>query len=143
MLFGLTNAPASFQALINDTLRPCLNRLVCAYLDNNVVYSRTLQEHVQHVREVLRQLQARGLFVQKKKRKFHCNQIEFLGFVIRRGVIQMDPRKVELVASWPEPTHFKHLQAFLEFANFCEQFIKDYSQRALGMTKFLKKNKVF
>ena len=69
--------------------------------------------------------------------------IEFLSFVIGRKFIQIDPRKVKSVASWPEPTRLKHLQAFLGFANFYRQFIKDYSQRALGMTQLLKKNKVF
>ena len=69
--------------------------------------------------------------------------IEFLGFVIGRGFIQMDPRKVKSVASWPEPARLKHLQAFFGFANCYQRFIKDYSPQALGMTKFLKKDKAF
>ena len=81
MLFGLMNAPASFQALVNDTLRPCLVRFACAYLDNIVVYSRTLQEHIRHVREMLRQLQAGNLYIQKKKCKFHKEVIKILGVV--------------------------------------------------------------
>ena len=143
MPFGPTNALASFQALINHTLRPCLDLFACAYLNDIVVYSRTLQEHIRHVQKVLRQLQARNLYIQKEKCKFHKEVIEFLGFVIGRGFIQMDPRKVKSVASWPEPARLKHLQAFLGFANFYQRFIKDYSQRALGMTKLMKKNKAF
>ena len=143
MPFGLTNAPASFQALINDTLRSCLNCVACVYLDNIVIYSKTPCEHRLHVQEVLKRLQSRGLFVQKKKCKFHREFIKFLGFVNRRGFIQMDPKKVESVASWPIPTCLKHFQAFLEFANFYQQFIKDYSQQALGRTKLLKKNSIF
>ena len=143
MPFGLTNALALFQALINDTLLPCQDRFTCAYLDNIVVYLKTLHEHRLHVQEILKQLQSRRLFVQKNKCKFHKESIEFLGFVIRKGFIQMNLKKVESVASWLIPTCLKHFQAFLGFANFYRQFIKDYSQRALGMTKLLKKNRIF
>ena len=140
--FGLTIAQALFQA-INDTLRPCLNKYACAYLDNIVVYPRMVNEHISQVQKILEHLQTCGLFVQRKKCKFYRESIKFLDFPIGRGFIQMDPKKVESVASWPIPTRLKHLQAFLGFANFYRQFIKDYSQQALGMTKFLKKNKVF
>ena len=139
MPFGLTNAPASFHALINDTLCLCLDRFACAYLDNIVIYSKMLCEHKLHVQEILKRLQSRGLFVQKEKCKFYRESIEFLGFVIGREFIQMDSKKVESVASWPIPPCLKHLQAFLGFANFYRQFIKDYSQQALKMMKFLKK----
>ena len=118
MPFGLTNAPASFQALINNTLRPCLDRFGCAYLNNIIIYSKTLCEHRLHVQEILKHLQSRGLFVQKKKCKFHRESIKFLGFIIGREFIQMDPKKVESVASWPIPTCLKHLQAFLGFVYF-------------------------
>ena len=123
MPFGLTNAPTSFQALINDIPRPCLDRFAWAYLDDIVIYSTTLKEHRLHVRKVLRQLQACRIFVQKKKCKFHRELIEFLGFVIGRGFIQMDLQKVNSVASWLILTHLKLLQAFLKFANFYWQFI--------------------
>ena len=63
MPFGLTNAPTLFQALINDTLRPCLDRFACAYLNNIVIYSKTFCENKLHVQEVLKQLQLRGQFV--------------------------------------------------------------------------------
>ena len=128
MPFGLTHTPASFQALINDTLRLCLNRFACAYVNNIVLYLKTFQEHIHHVQKVLRQLQAHNLYVQKKKCKFHKKVIEFLGFVISREFFQMNLRKVKLVASWPEPARLQHIQAFFGFANFYRQFIKEYSQ---------------
>ena len=143
MPFGLTNASASFQALINGTLQPCLDHFACTYLDNIVVYLKDLWKHIQHVQDVLRQLRTRGLFVQEDKCKFDKEVIEFFGFVIGRKFIQMDPKKVALVASWPEPTCLKHFQAFLGFANFYRWFIKDYSQQTLGITKLLKKDRVF
>ena len=84
-----------------------------------------------------------GCLFKKEKCKFNKESIEFLGFVIGRGFIQMDSKKVELVASWPTPSRLKHFQALLGFANFYRQFIKNYSQQALGMTKLLKKVRVF
>ena len=108
MPFGLTNAPALFQTLINDTLLPCLDHFACAYLDDIVVYSRTLCEHILHVQAILKQLQACSLFVQKEKYQFYRESIEFLGFVIGRGFIQINSKKVKLVASWPIPTCLKH-----------------------------------
>ena len=143
MPFELTNALASFQALINDTLRPCLDRFACTYMNDIVIYLKTLQEHIRHVQDMLRQLQAYNLYVQKEKYKFYKEVIEFLGFIIGRGFIQMDPKKVKSVTSWPEPACLKHLQAFLGFANFYQRFIKNYSQQALGMTKLQKKDKAF
>ena len=143
MPFGLTNTPALFQVLINNTLHPCLDHFAYAYLDDIVIYSRTLKEHILNVREVLRQLQSRKLFVQKEKCIFYKELIEFLGFIIGRQFIQIDPKKVELVASWLTLSRLKHLQAFLRFVNFYRQFIKNYSQQALRMTKLLKKNRAF
>ena len=143
MPFRLTNALALFQALINDMVRLCLDCFACAYLNNIVVYSKTLCEHILHVREILKQLQACSLFVQKKNCKFHRKSIKFLGFVIGSGFIQMDPKKVKSVAFWPIPTRLKHLQAFFGFVNFYRRLIKNYGQQALGMTKLLKKNRVF
>ena len=86
-----------------------------------------LHEHKLHVQEILKRLQSRRLFVQKKKCKFHRESIEFLGFVIGKRFIQMDLKKVESVASWPIPPFLKHFQVFLWFANFYRQFIKDYN----------------
>ena len=132
MPFELTNALASFQALINDTLRLCVDRFACAYLDNIIIYSKTLRKHKLHVQEILKRLQSRGLFVQKEKCEFHKEFIEFLGFVIGRGFIQTDPKKVEYIASWPIFTFLKHFQAFLGFANFYWQFIRTIANKCWG-----------
>ena len=87
MPFGLTNTPGSFQVLIIDTLRLCLDRFACAYLDNIIVYSKTLCEYRLHVQEILKQLQSGRMFVQKEKSEFHRESIEFLDFVIERRYI--------------------------------------------------------
>lgn len=94
MPFGLTNAPV-FQALVNDVLRDMLNRFVFVYLDNILYFSRSAQEHVLHVRQVLQRLLENQLFVKAKKCDFHRSTIAFLGYVIAEGNVQMDPGKVK------------------------------------------------
>lgn len=135
MPFGLTNAPAVFQALVNDVLRDMLNKFVYVYLDDILIFSKNLQEHVQHVRLVLQRLLENRLYVKAEKCEFHATSVRFLGFVIEQGQIKADPEKVKSVAEWPKPETRKQLQRFLGFANFYRRFIKDYSKKAAPLTQ--------
>ncbi|KAK3548349.1 hypothetical protein QTP70_010580 [Hemibagrus guttatus] len=106
MPFGLTNAPAVFQALINDILRDMLDQFVFVYLDDILIFSSSLQEHVKHVSKVLRRLLDNHLYVKPEKCEFHVTQVQFLGFIIKPGQIKMDPQKVQAVVDWPSPSSF-------------------------------------
>ena len=97
MPFGLTNAPAVFQALVNDILRDIINYYVFVYLDDILIFSETMGEHVTHVRLVLQRLLDKCLFAEKCK--FHRSTVQFLGFVVARGKLEMDPSKIEAVVS--------------------------------------------
>lgn len=130
MPFGLTNAPAVFQALVNDILRDLLNVCVFVYLDDILIFSKSRQEHVVHVRQVLQRLLENRLFVKAEKCEFHVSEVSFLGFVINAGEIQMDPYKTKAVTDWPTPSTCKELQRFLGFANFYRRFIRNYSSVA-------------
>ncbi|XP_060754879.1 serine hydrolase-like protein isoform X1 [Neoarius graeffei] len=134
MPFGLTNAPAVFQALVNDILRDMLNKFVFVYLDDILIFSKTLSEHTHHVQLVLRRLLENSLFVKAEKCKFHAQSVSFLGYVVTEGSIQMDPAKVSAVTSWPVPESRKKLQQFLGFANFYRRFIRGYSTVAAPLT---------
>ena len=134
MPFGLTNAPAVFQNLINDVLRDMLNCFVFVYLDDILIFSRNLQEHVQQVNLVLRRLLENRLYVKAEKCNFHVSSVGFLGFIVEKGQIKTDPAKVKAVAEWPTPTSRKQLQRFLGFANFYRRFIRDYSRVATPLT---------
>ncbi|KAL2089934.1 hypothetical protein ACEWY4_014622 [Coilia grayii] len=134
MPFGLTNAPAIFQGLVNDVLRDMLDRYVFIYLDDILIFSKTLEEHKQHVRLVLRRLLENSLFVKAEKCEFHAKTVAFLGYIVAEGAIQMDPAKVSAVASWPIPATRKQLQQFLGFANFYRRFIRNYSAVAAPLT---------
>ncbi len=103
LLFGLVNAPAVFQALVNDVLRDMLNVFVFVYLDDILIFSPTLQVHVQHVRRVLQRLLENRLFVKAKKCMFHARSVTFLGSVVSAEGISMDPDKVRAVIDWPVP----------------------------------------
>ncbi len=140
MPFGLVNAPAVFQALINDVLSDMLNRFVFVYLDDILIFSKNLQEHVQHVRLVLKQLLRNHLFVKLEKSEFHVQEVSFLGFIVSKGHIQMDPAKTQAVRDWPRPTSAKQVQRFLGFSNFYRRFIRNFSAIAAPLTALTRKN---
>ncbi|KAK3526737.1 hypothetical protein QTP70_032115 [Hemibagrus guttatus] len=128
MPFGLTNAPAVFQSLINKVFQDILGKWVIAYINDILVYSISLEEHVHHIRAVLSRLPQNHLYV--KPEKFHRTTVTFLGYVILRQGVEMDLTKVHAVTEWPNPTTVKELQQFLGFANF----IRNYSSMAGPLT---------
>ncbi|KAL0149577.1 hypothetical protein M9458_055104, partial [Cirrhinus mrigala] len=132
--FGLTNAPAVFQALINDVLRDMVNRFVFVYLDDILIFSSSLQVHAQHVRQVLKRLLENQLYVKAEKCVFHAKSVSFLGHIISAEGIKADPAKVRAVAEWPTPDSRKALQRFLGFANFYRRFIRNFSLVAAPLT---------
>ncbi len=132
--FGLVNALAVFQALINDVLRDMLNIFVFVYLDDILIFSNSLQEHTLHVRRVLQRLLENRLFVKAEKCVFHASSVSFLGSVVSAEGIGMDPAKVRAVMDWPVPDSRTALQRFLGFANFYRRFIHNFSQVAAPLT---------
>jgi len=129
--FGLCGAPATFQYYINDLLFDLLDEYATAYLDDILIYSKTMKEHVEHVKEVLRRLDKAGLQVDIAKCEFHTKKTRYLGLIITPGGIEMDPAKVRAVQEWLPPATKRQLQRFLGFANFYRRFIKGFS----GLTK--------
>ena len=139
MPFGLTNAPAVFQALINDVLRDMINRFVFVYLDDILIFSKSLQEHHHHVRSVLQRLLKNHLYVKAPKCEFHVSETSFLGFILGKGQVQMDPSKTKAVQDWPTPKSIKEVQQFLGFANFYRKFIRDFSSVAAPISALTRK----
>lgn len=135
MPFGLTNAPAVFQSLVNDVLRDYLNQFVFVYLDDILIFSRSPQEHVLHVRKVLQRLLENKLFIKGEKCEFHVPSVSFLGYIIGNGQVKPDPSKIRAVEHWPHPKNRKQLQRFLGFANFYRRFIRNFSQVASPLTR--------
>ncbi|CAK6976493.1 hypothetical protein LDENG_00158670%2C partial, partial [Scomber scombrus] len=134
MPFGLTNAPAVFQTLVNDVLRDMVNKFVFVYLDDILIFSKSLRDHVHHVRLVLQRLLENQLYVKAEKCEFHQRSTSFLGFVVSEGGVGMDSSKIKAVIDWPTPQSRKDLQKFLGFANFYRRFIRNYSSLASPLT---------
>jgi hypothetical protein len=107
---------------------------VVVYLDNILVYTRTLEEHRKLVTQVFSILKKEGLAVAAHKSFFHIQEVEFLGYIINTNSVEMSTRKVETVRSWETPKNLKDVQRFLGFANFYHQFIKNISGVARPLT---------
>ena len=119
MFFGLTNSPATFQALMNSIFSDLIAKgKVAVYLDDILIFTLTLEEHRQLVNEVLQRLKAHDLYLRPEKCEFEQKQIEYLGLIIREGEVCMDPSKVEAVRTWPIPNTLREVRGFLGFANF-------------------------
>ena len=123
MPFGLANAPATFQAYVNRALAGLIDVYLVVYLDDILIFSKDEKTHVQHVREVLERLIKWRLFIKPSKCAFHVDRVEFLGFVVSRDGVAMDPARVETIRQWPEPTCIFDVQQFVGFANFYRRFI--------------------
>ncbi|EGX43835.1 hypothetical protein AOL_s00212g2, partial [Orbilia oligospora ATCC 24927] len=145
--FGLTNAPAAFQAYINEALRPFLDEFCVVYLDDICIYSDSREEHIRHVRKVIKALQKAGLYIKLSKCEFFTKETEFLGYIVGSNGIRMDPAKIQDILDWEEPKEgpgaVKEVQSFLGFANFYRRFIKDYAKIAKPLYDLTKKDRIF
>ena len=143
MPFGLTNAPSIFQRFINYVLSDFIDKFVVVYLDDILIYSKSIDNHIQHVSAVLGKLLENHLVAKLEKCLFHVPEIEFLGHVISGSEIKMDPKKIEAVRNWPTPTSVKELQSFLGLCNYYRRFIKNFSLIASPLYQLTKKDKKF
>jgi len=127
MYFGFSNAPATFQSMMNNILGDliCI-RLVIVYLDDILIFGTCLKEHRRLVKEVLKRLQFNDLYTKAEKCFFEQSSIKYLGIIISENKIQMDKEKLSGVLEWPVPAKVKQVQAFLGFANFYHRFIENF-----------------
>ncbi|GJP62222.1 hypothetical protein CLOP_g19310 [Closterium sp. NIES-67] len=136
MLFELTNAPATFQAEMNHILRPLLDECVVVYL----VYSRDMQQHVEHLRRVFEILRRERFYVKLSKSDFALKKVQFLGHIVSAQGVHVNPKKIEAVRTWKTPENVKELQQFLGFANYYNRFVPQYAKITAPLTNLLKKN---
>lgn len=141
MSFGLTNAPATFQAYINKALVGLVDVFCVVYLDDILIYSSFLKEHQHHVKQILKMLRRYKLYANLKKCAFHTDQVEFLEFIVSTKRVSMDPRRVETIKEWPVFKSYREVQIFLGFANFYRRFIEGYSKVAAPLTGLLEGSK--
>jgi transposase InsO family protein len=143
MPFGLTNAPAAFQAYINHALRGLVDDFCIVYLDDILIFSRSQEEHTEHLRQVCDRLRESELYANPSKCQFYQEEMGFLGFVINPEGVRMDWNRVKTITEWKDnaPKSFRDVQVLLGFCNFYRRFIQGYSRLAQPLTSLMKGSK--
>ena len=143
MPFGLKNAPATFQRFINHIMSPFLDKFVAVYLDDILIYSKNMDDHIKHVRQVLATLEENHLSAKVSKCEFHKSEVDFLGHVISGDGVRTDPKKIASLKEWPIPSNLKEVQSFLGFCNYYRRFVKNFATIARPLNNLTKKNVKF
>jgi hypothetical protein len=143
MSFGLTNAPAYFMYLMNSVFVPELDKFVMVFIDDILIYSKTKEDHVDHLRVVLQRLRDHHLYAKFSKCEFWIDSVKFLGHTICSEGISVDPTKVQEVMDWKPPTSVHQIRSFLGLVGYYCRFIPDFSKIDKPMTELLKKEVKF
>jgi hypothetical protein len=138
MLFGLTNAPATFQAYIDDCLRPYIDDFTVCYLDDILIYSTNEKEHKDYIRKVLQYLQDFGLCWKSEMCQFGVQDGGYLGLVINSDGIGMESDPISPIQHWPTTESNREVQGLLGFANFYRRFIRKYAKVTAPISNLLK-----
>ena len=123
MPFGLSNAPSTFQRLMNEVLRPFIGKFVVVYFDDILIYSRSREDHLHHLREVCDALRREKLYAHPKKCHFFTTEVSFLGFIVSALGVSADPEKVRAITSWPRPSTIHDIRSFIGLATFYRRFV--------------------
>ena len=140
MPFGLTNAPSTFMRLMNHILREFIGKFVVVYFDDILIYSTSLDLHIDHLKSVLTVLREEQLYANLEKCIFCTNHVVFLGFVVSSKGVQVDEEKVRAIQEWPTPKSVTEVRSFHGLASFYRRFVKDFSTLAAPLNEVLKKN---
>ncbi|KAL0546671.1 hypothetical protein IC582_016583 [Cucumis melo] len=143
MSFGLTNAPAVFMDLMNRVFREFLDTFVIVFIDDILIYSKTEAEHEEHLRMVLQTLRDNKLYVKFSKCEFWLKQVSFLGHVVSKAGVSVDPAKIEAVTGWTRPSTVSEVRSFLGLAGYYRRFVENFSRIATPLTQLTRKGAPF
>jgi hypothetical protein len=143
MPFGLCNAPATFMRVMNDVLRPFLDDCVIVYLDDILIFSKSREEHIKHVKQVLDVLRKEQLFLKLSKCEFGKTSLIYLGHIVGGGELKIDPSKVKVILEWPKPSNVTEVRSFLGAAQYWRKFIANFSSIAAPLHAVTSVKQVF
>ena len=143
MPFGLSNAPLTWQHVINDTLFEGLGSFCCAYVDDIIIWSPSVEQHRQDVWTVLQRLQDEGLLINVKKCEFDVEETRYLGNILSTSGIRPNPRKVQALLYWPVPRTTKEVHQFHGFESYYRGYIEGFARIAKPLTELMKKDALF
>jgi hypothetical protein len=143
MPFGLCNAPATFMRVMNDVLRPFLDDFVIVYLDDIFIFSKSREEHVKHVKQVLDVLRKEKLFLKLSKCEFGKTSPIYLGHIVGGGELKIDPSKVKVILEWPKPNNVTEVRSFLGATQYWRKFIANFSSIAAPLHAMTSVKQVF
>ncbi|GJR57334.1 putative reverse transcriptase domain-containing protein [Tanacetum coccineum] len=143
MPFGLTNAPAVFMDLMNRVCKPYLDKFVIVFIDDILIYSKTKGEHSEHLKIILDLLKKEKLYAKFLKCVFWLESVQFLGHVINREDVHVDPAKIKAVKNWPVPKSPTKVRQFMGLAGYYRRFIEGFYLIAKPLTRLTRKNKRF
>ena len=135
MPFGLTNAPASFMDLMNRVFHPYLDQFFIVFIGNILVYSKNTDDHALHLRIVLQTLRDRQLYAKFSKCEFWINEVVFLGHVVSRARVFVDPSKIEAIVNWEQPKNVSKVRSLLGLARYYRRFVEHFSLIAASLTR--------
>jgi hypothetical protein len=143
MPFGLTNAHNTFMCFMNEVLRAFIGKLVVVYFDDILIYSKSMDEHMNHLHAVFNALRDARLFGNLEKCTFCMDRVSFLGFVVTPQGIDVDEMKIEAIKSWPLPQTITQVRSFLGLVGFYHRFVKDFSTIVVPLHELTKKGMLF
>jgi hypothetical protein len=141
--FGLSNAPVVFMYLMNGIFREYLDKFVIVFLDDILIYSKSEEEHEQHLRMVLQVLREHQLYVKLSTCSFYHNKIHYLRHIISKEGIEVDPENIEVIRGWSTPKNVTEVRSFMALAGYYSRFIKGFSKIAHPITSLQKKGLKF
>lgn len=141
MPYGLTGAPATFQRLLDRLIGPEMEPHVFAYLDDIVIVTPTFEEHISWLKKVLDKINTAGLTVNPDKCEFCRSQVRYLGFIVQREGLTVDPEKTRPILEYPAPRNIRQLLRFLGMSSWYRRFIPQFATLSEPLTRLLKKGK--
>ena len=138
LAFGLTNSPATYQRLMDTIFADMSPQFLQVYLDDVIIYSKTMAEHLHHLELVFQRLREYNLKLAPKKCKLFKTSVKYLGHIVSAEGISVDPEKTDKVEKWKSPENHSQLQQFLGFANYYRRYIRNFADIARPLTRLMR-----